>query len=110
MENEKQNLTIFDKRSEWKEKCQPIFDRLTELCDTYGIPYFITACISNSSTDTEYVTDALLPDVKDMQLHDDHIRKHMQVFRGYEVRIPRQDVVLTMDDIDNIPDPGEIIY
>lgn len=105
-----QDLTLFDKKDVWDKQCRPLFDRLTELFNIYEIPYFIAVCTASRPTETEYVTDILLPDVKEINLYDDCIRKHLQVHRGYEVSLPRQNVVLDMDDIDDAPDPDEIIF
>lgn len=108
--NKDQEISLFDKKDIWDKECRPLFERLTELLNIYGFPYFIAVCTASRPTETEYVTDTLLPDVKELNLYNDYIRKHLQVHLGYEVSLHRQDVVLDMDDIDDAPDPDEITF
>lgn len=96
---QKDSKNCYDRSDIWDRQCRPLFEELIRICDLNRIPFFGTACVSNKESGSVYVTDAVGPVAKDIRLKDDRISKHIAVSRGYDIRPPRDEMVVDMDEI-----------
>ena len=106
MGNTQNNLSItkFDKQKIFETKCKPHMQKFADCCKSYGIPFFVSACISNTKDGSMYATDAQLPDLCGVVLQDDKITSHLKINQGYEAKIPGPEFVIDMDQIDSSGD------
>ena len=113
-------ITLFNKKKEYKEFIAPLIEQLKMRCEASDIPMFITCCVESKENDTLYVNDAVCTGLKNIELFNDHIEKHLCVENGFEVRIPgvheqlpdsfleyMDDAELEMNKEDPIPDEDE---
>lgn len=75
--------TLFDQTETWERECRPILDELIQKCRLYRIPFFWTACTSNTPCGTTYRRDCAGPAGMGLALKDDQISRHLAVSRGF---------------------------
>lgn len=94
-----QKANKYDRHEAWNDHCKPLLDELVKNCHLYQIPFFATACVANDASGSEYISDAVGPVAEDLYLKDDKISRHLAVSRGYDVRPPRDEVIVEMDEV-----------
>lgn len=82
-----------DKRKAYEEKIQPIVENLKKTCSECGMPVFVTVCLGNTETGTDYVSDMISPLMLRQELIDDHFTKHLAVLNGFEVTAAKKDII-----------------
>ena len=49
--------TVFNKRDVFKDKIEPLISALKKACNEEKMPMFITVCVKNNKSETEYEND-----------------------------------------------------
>lgn len=101
--------TVFDKRKEYETLIAEKVIELKKLCHMQKVPMFITVCIANDESGTEYEKEMVSATTCGYTLFDDQIAKHVNVTLGFDTIQPSSEETLEMEDvgIDYIEDEGE---
>ena len=84
----KGSTTRFNKKVSFESKIVPIIEEFSMLCKKNNLPFYLTVCVSNSSSDSEYYSDGFIPEANGIALHDDRFIKHVNVDLGYKTVLP----------------------
>ena len=76
-------ITPFDK-SAYKANIEPLINELVKQCTVYDIPMFVTCCILNRESGSDYKNQAVTADARGLNLADDNIQKHMCLQLGFD--------------------------
>lgn len=90
-------ITEFDKDAVYKSKIEPAVTELVKLCTIYGIPMYITCCVSNDATGTEYRNNCVSAETRGLNLTDDNIQKHLCIQLGFDT-IYRSEAEFDFED------------
>ena len=77
-----------------KEKAE----ELKDACVVFGVPFFLSICIDDSDKKTTYKNYMNGSVSNGIKLHDDQIKKHINVANGFYT-VPPQTGEKTMDDM-----------
>lgn len=77
-------VTPFDKSAAYKANIEPLVQELMKQCTVHDIPMFVTCCITNTESGSEYKNQAVTPDAHGLNLADDNIQKHMCLQLGFD--------------------------
>lgn len=81
-------ITPYEKKSRFINQAKDLLDKLDELSRLHSIPYFFSAAIANSETDTEYLTRCRSSLPMGLQLADDNIVDFEKICAGFETYVP----------------------
>ena len=84
-ENEIAKKNHFDKTEAFEKNCRKLLDELVLLCSVNRIPFYWTAAVKNDDTGTEYISDAVAVESRNIVLKEDKISKHLAVTAGFNV-------------------------
>lgn len=84
-------MMTFDKK-EYEEELKEKIQDLAKFCMFNKIPLFVTACVSNDETDTEYFSEMISPDVLNLKLTDNRFPKYVNVGLGFET-VPANEII-----------------
>jgi hypothetical protein len=84
-------VTPFDKSAAYKSHIEPLVTELVRQCTIYNIPMFVTCCVRNDETKTEFKNQAVAPDAHELNLADDNIQKHMCIQLGFDTIYRSED-------------------
>lgn len=77
-------INTFDNKELFNENVKPLLDQAMIEASKYKIPIFYSAAIENTESGTVYKNDMLSARDCDVELTDDHLIKHANVFNGFD--------------------------
>lgn len=89
---------MFDNRKIYASELENDAKKIVEKCIHNKVPVFITFAIVDDNNKTEYQSFVADPDVMDLTIHDDRIKKHINVMNGFETVLPLKEE--SFDEID----------
>lgn len=82
-------------REEVKTKVREIM----ELAQIHNLPFFFTMAVGETETDTIYIKELFSPQINNLKLKNDTIRKHELIEAGFEPVPPRDNLTLNMEEV-----------
>ena len=76
--------TVFNKRDVFKDKIEPLISALKKACNEEKMPMFITVCVKNNKSETEYENDMISPAITETKLNDDVFPNLVNVMNGFD--------------------------
>lgn len=95
-------ISEFDKKKIWDEECQELVDTLRKKCIVYGIPFFWTACVKNTKTESVYMSNGVITGGNGIELYDDRLTRHLLVNVGFDAVPHEEKIEIQMDSPDDM--------
>ena len=75
--------TRIEKRQFFEDKILPHVSKIKHLCETNGVPFYMTFCIENIPGEkTSYYSDGFIPEANGITLKDNRFIKHVNIDTG----------------------------
>lgn len=90
-------ITPFAKYSIYQSKIEPLINELVKLCTIHKIPMYVTCCVANDETGSDFKNNGVGADVLNLNLTDDNIQKHMCIQLGFDT-VYRSEEIFDFED------------
>lgn len=87
---------MYDRTEIYKKHIEQKAMELTEVCKTYGVAAFMTFCVKDDGTQTEYKNFVNGSVSNGFKFADDRLRRHINVANGFETVPPDEEI--SIDD------------
>lgn len=92
-------LTDFDKRDNYKDILEDKIMEIKRICHREKLPMFITVCVKNDESGTEYEKEMVSAATCNLSLKNDQIAKMVNVTLGFDTIQPTETLVVDSEDL-----------
>lgn len=90
-------MASFNKKNEYDSLIADKVMELKRLCHMYKMPMFVTVCVKNTESETEYEKEMISAVTCGYELTDNQITKHVNVSLGFDTVQPKPEETLEVD-------------